>query len=129
MVGDADAVEAAFAVKINNLRYAQFAVGIIRMDMEIAQEHLGGLNGAAGGRLRCAHDAFKCVVKKLHRFSAGKTAFTLFQNELCDFHGGVGPADFLQIFPPLVPKRGFLFEGHFNRLGHFLVLFHNGANI
>ena len=40
MVGDADAVEAALAVEINHLRHREFAVGIIGVDVEIAQEHL-----------------------------------------------------------------------------------------
>ena len=40
MVGDADAVEAALAVEINHLRHGKLAVGIIGVDVEIAQEHL-----------------------------------------------------------------------------------------
>jgi hypothetical protein len=40
MVGDADAIETALAVKINDLRHAQFAVGIIRVDVKIAEQHL-----------------------------------------------------------------------------------------
>ena len=48
VVGDADAIETMKPVKINHLRHGQFAVGIIGVNVKIAQHHLW--LGAAGGR-------------------------------------------------------------------------------
>ena len=51
MVGDADAVETALAVEIHHLRHGQFAVGIIGVDVEIAEQHCGRDGGERAGRV------------------------------------------------------------------------------
>jgi len=81
MIRDADAIKAAFAVEIDNLRHTHFAVGIIGVDVKITEQHLR----AAAVALRCGtHDSFRGVVKHLGDFAGRPVFFHFAQHEFTD---------------------------------------------
>ena len=129
MVGDADAVEPAFAVEVNHLRHGEFAVGIIGVDVEIAQEHLRTACAVSTGKGRGTHDAVGRGFKQFDVLASRPVLVGGFQDEFADAQGGVGPGDVLEIGAPLVPLRGLFDEGVFDQFGHFPVLLANRAKM
>ena len=106
MVGDADAVETALAVKINDLRHGQLAVGIIGVNVKIAQQHLCmaavGLNGRCG-----THDALRrAVSKSLTGLRPGLSCRGFAENQFADAQRGIGTAQLPEVFAPFRPLRG-----------------------
>ena len=123
MVGDADAVEAAPAVKIHHLRHGQFAVGVIGVNVKIAQQH-PRFAGAVGRTARAGRRVMPgwSDSKSSAACFRGPSSSHWLQSQFRDAHGGVGPGNFGQIFapappdpavvrqrpsPPIPPLRGF----------------------
>ena len=127
MVGDANAIKAAFAVKINDLGHAQFAVGIIGVDVKIAEQHLG-MAAVSVTLGRGAHDAFGFVVKEARDFPGRQVAFGFAEDEFSDAQGGVGAGNLIEIAPPVIPHSGLFIKSLFDHFGGFAVFIHDGAD-
>ena len=126
VVGDADAVKTAFAVKINNLRHGQLAIGIIGMNVKIAKQHLR-MAAVSIQRRNRTHDALWRAVKKFDGPASGMVVFRFGQDEFGNAQRGVRTAHLPEVFMPLRPLRGFFGEGVFHQLGHLAVFFRNRA--
>src|SRR5690242_17206904 len=112
MVRNANAIETAPAVKIDDFRQGQAPIGIVGVDVEVAKLH--PMRAQEAGT--CTAPALVVCGEQIQWTVWRCGLFALFENQPGNAKRGVRLTYFFKILTPLLPKSGFVSEAFFHEV-------------